>query len=74
MPHNDSAVSSPSIMDALRQVSGFCGVPLQFIVDFADDLKRLVAERAYAEMRTELKAGRVFRHSLTETKQYSAIE
>jgi hypothetical protein len=72
MPHDDSAVSSPSMMDALRQVSGFCGVPLKFVVDLADDLKRLVAERAYADVHIEIKRGKPFRRSLTETTQYSA--
>ncbi len=66
-----SAVSSPSIMEALRQFSGFCGISLQFAVDLADDLKRLVAEKAYAELHIEIKAGRVFRCGLMETKQYS---
>jgi len=70
MPDSD-AVSSPSMMDALRQGSGFCGVSLQFVVDLADDLKRLVAEKAYAEMHIEIKRGKVWHKSVTQTTQYS---
>ena len=65
---------SSKLMDALRAVSLWCGMPLSLAVDLVDTLKRLHAERAYADLRIEVKRGVPWRLHVTQTTQYNDVQ
>lgn len=78
MPENHALAESPrdsdvgyaKLTESLRATSQWCGVPLSFVMDLFDALKRLCDERSYADLHIEIKAGKPWRLSETQTRQY----